>query len=160
MIGKVKKEVGNFVGQSCCFYTVWWGTAIFDLSSENNERFLPLICFHNYQLRHWNIFCMLLFEASSNPTSLAESVWRCCNDNQVSISQFWKSMTISFGKAVHWWGVLTDLKLIWNKLLTNFITKLPRVFHIFSSCTYRKIVRTNKKVLEILFLPADIRIAD
>ena len=29
-------------------------------------------------------------------------------------------------------GVLTDLKLIWNKLLTNFITKLPRVFHIFS----------------------------
>ena len=34
----------------------------------------------------------------------------------------------SFGTAVHWWGVLTDLKLIWNKLLQNFITKLPRVF--------------------------------
>ena len=27
--------------------------------------------------------------------------------------------------------ILTDLKLIWNKLLTNFITKLPRVSHTF-----------------------------
>ena len=45
-----------------------------------------------------------------------------------------------FGKAVHWWGVLTDLKLIWNKLLTNFLTKLPRVSYTFFIFSIRNLL--------------------
>ena len=72
MIGKLKREVGNLVAQSCCFCPVWWETTKFDLSSENNERFLPLICciIISCTAEIYHPFCLILSEASSNLTSL------------------------------------------------------------------------------------------
>ena len=79
MIGKLKREVGNLVVQSCCFCPVWWETAKFDLSSENNERFLPLIwcIIISCTAEIYHPFCLILSEASSNLTSLIATLLPC-----------------------------------------------------------------------------------